>query len=71
MFSSWASVLLDSGTSHLFISSVFASVLGLESSPLDLPKFIETPVRDRVWLDHICQGSDLTISERSLPCSLF
>ena len=33
--SSWAHTLFDSGTSHSFMSVLFASMLGLEPEPLD------------------------------------
>ena len=65
MFSSWASVLVDTEASHSFISASFASALGLEISTLDLPLCVDTPVGGRVLLDRICRDCDLTISERT------
>ena len=51
VFSSWASVLVDTGASHSFISASLASALGLEISILDSPLYIDTPVGGRVLLD--------------------
>ena len=51
IFSSWASVLINSGSSHYFIFASFAQALDLEISRLDPPWLIDTPVGSRVVID--------------------
>ena len=65
IYSSWARVLVDTGTSHPFIAASFVTVLALETSPLDPPLYVDTPIRGRVLLDRVCRMSDLTIAERT------
>ena len=43
----------------------FATALGLETSVLDPPLYVDTPVGGRVLLHRICRDCDLTISERT------
>ena len=42
IFSSWARVLVDTGATHSFIAASFVTTLGLETSPLDLPLYVDT-----------------------------
>ena len=65
LFSSWARVLVDTGASHSFIASSFGAALGLETSPLDPPLYVDTPIGGRVMLDRVCRECDLTIEERT------
>ena len=68
IFSSWASVLIDSGALHSFISASFARALELEVNRLDPPMLVDTPVGGRVVIDRICRGCDLTIQDRTFTC---
>ena len=65
IFSSWASVLIDSGASHSFISASFARALDLQISRLDPPMLVDTPVGGRVVIDRVCRDCDLTIQDRT------
>ena len=42
--SSWAYTLFDTGASHLFISILFASMLGLKHEPLDSTLSVGVPL---------------------------
>ncbi|XP_057504717.1 uncharacterized protein LOC130788169 [Actinidia eriantha] len=64
LFSSWARVLIDSGASHSFLSSSFASALELKVDVLRPSLFLESPVGGRVSLDRICRKCELVISDR-------
>ena len=64
LFSSWARVLLDTGATHSFIATSCVTTLGLETSPLDLPLYVDTSIGGRVLLDRVCRECDLTIAER-------
>ena len=46
VFSSKATVLLDTRASHSFIAASFVHALGLDVSPLDLFLCVETPIAD-------------------------
>ena len=65
LFSSWARVLVDTGATHSFIATAFATALGLEMSQLDHPLYVDTPIGGRVLLDRVCRECDLTIEERT------
>ena len=53
LFSSWASILIDTGASHSFISSAFASSLELWFTRLDIPLIVDTPVGGKIHLDQV------------------
>ncbi|XP_057482014.1 uncharacterized protein LOC130768940 [Actinidia eriantha] len=57
-------VLIDSGASHSFLSSSFASALELKVDVLRPSLFVESPVGGRVSLDRICRKCELVISDR-------
>ena len=57
LFSSWARVLVDTGASHSFIASSFVATLGLETSPLDPPLYVDTPIGGQVMLDRVCESA--------------
>ena len=65
IFSSWASVLINFGASHSFISVSFARALDLEISRLDPSMFVDTPIRRRVVIGRVFRGCDLTIQDRT------
>ena len=55
MCNSLANVLIDTGASHSFISTAFASALGLEVARLVPPLRVESPVGGIVDLDRDCR----------------
>ena len=56
VFNFRATVLFDTGASHSFISSAFASGLGLEVDYLGSTLTVDTPVGGLVPLDRVCQN---------------
>ena len=66
MFNSRASVLFDIGASHSFISSAFASTLGLEVDRLGSTLTVDTPVGGLVPLDRGCRNCEIIISDQNL-----
>ncbi|GFZ16927.1 hypothetical protein Acr_26g0001970 [Actinidia rufa] len=60
MFNSWARVLIDTGVSHSFIASSFASALGLEIEVLDSVLMLDTPVGGRSTLKRVCRSCELS-----------
>ncbi|GFZ21059.1 hypothetical protein Acr_29g0002210 [Actinidia rufa] len=66
MFNSWARVLIDMGASHSFITSSFASALGLEIEVLDSVLMLDTPVGGRSTLKRVCRSCE-TVSDIELP----
>ena len=65
LFSAWARVLLDTGATHSFRATSFVTALGLETSSLDPPLYVDTPIEGPVLLDRVCRECDLTIAERN------
>ncbi|EYU31709.1 hypothetical protein MIMGU_mgv1a024293mg, partial [Erythranthe guttata] len=70
VFNSWASVLIDTGASHSFISLAFALSLGLKIEALDVPLCIDTPVSGGVTLREICRSCEIKIADHSLVFDL-
>lgn len=66
---SLASVLINTGTSHSFISAAFASALGLEVAQLASPLRVESPVGGTVDLDRGCRGCEIEVVGHRLPFS--
>ena len=52
--SSWAHTLFDTSASHLFISILFASMLGLEHDPLDSTLSVGVPLGRDYELSYRC-----------------
>ncbi|XP_058202610.1 uncharacterized protein LOC131317047 [Rhododendron vialii] len=68
-FHTWANVLIDTGASHSFISSAFATTLGLEIDLLSSFLSVDTPVGGRMILNrHIRLRSIVT--EEGYQCAL-
>lgn len=63
IYNSLARVLIDSGTSHSFISSSFVHALGLKTELLDFFLCVENLVGGKVLLDRVCQACDLVIAD--------
>ena len=70
LFTSWESILFDTGASHSFISSAFTSSLGLKVDCLDVELHVNTLVRGIVCLNQVCRGCLLFIDERQLCIDL-
>ena len=66
LFISWASILFDTGASHSFMSSAFASSLGLKFACLDVELHVNTPIKGTVCLNQVCRGCLLSIDDRQL-----
>ncbi|GFZ12759.1 hypothetical protein Acr_23g0011440 [Actinidia rufa] len=64
MFNSWARVLIDTGASHSFIASSFASALRLEIEVLDSVLMLDTPVGGRSTLKRVCRSCEVEIADR-------
>ena len=64
LFTSWTSILFDTGTSHSFISSVPASSLDLKIDCLDVELHVNTLVGGMVCLNQICCGCLLFIDDQ-------
>ncbi|KAL7262314.1 hypothetical protein ACSBR1_000652 [Camellia fascicularis] len=64
-----ASVLIDTGASHSFVSAAFASVLELELALLASPICVVSPVGGELILKHGCRGCDIEVADRRLPFS--
>ncbi|XP_028079212.1 uncharacterized protein LOC114280987 [Camellia sinensis] len=64
-----ANVLIDTGSSHSIISSVFALALGLELAWLASPLSVESPVGGEIVLKQGCRGRDIEVAGRRLPFS--
>ena len=60
-YSTWVHVLFDSGASHSFMSTSFASILDLEITPLSCPLFIETPMSGKMEAKWGCSGCVLNV----------
>ena len=66
MFNSRALVLFDTGASHSFISSAFASALELEVDCLGSMLTVDTPIRELVLLEYLCHNYELIILDRNV-----
>ena len=66
VFNSRASVLFDTGASHSFISSTFASALDLEVDCLGSTLTVDTPIGGLVPLDRVCRNCEIIISDQNL-----
>lgn len=64
---SLANMLIDTGASHSFISTAFASAMRLEVAHLASPLRVESPVRGTVNLDRGCRGCEIEVIECRLP----
>ncbi|GFY91089.1 hypothetical protein Acr_07g0012850 [Actinidia rufa] len=64
MFNSWARVLIDTGASHSFIASSFASALGLEIEVSDSVLMLDTPIGGRSTLKKVCRSCEVEIADR-------
>ena len=65
--SSLANVLIHTGASHSFISTAFASALGLEVAQLVPPLRVESPVGGTVDLDRGCRDCEIEVAGHRLP----
>ena len=70
VFSSRASVLIDTSTSCSFISLSYASSLDLEMSHLTPTILVDTLVGGLVPLDWVCRGCELVIANRNIVIDL-
>lgn len=66
IFNTWASVLIDTGASHSFIATSFASLLGLESKQRKSSLIVESLVKGKVILTQGCQGCVIEVAGRQL-----
>lgn len=64
---SLANVLVDTGASHSFMSTAFASALGLEVAWLASSLRVESPVGGTINLDRGCYGCEIEVVGRRLP----
>ena len=64
LFTFWASILFDTGTSYSFISLVFASNLGLKIEFLDADLFVSTSIGGIVLLYQVCRSFLLSIAKQ-------
>ncbi|XP_028090519.1 uncharacterized protein LOC114290763 [Camellia sinensis] len=67
IFNTWASVLIDTGASHLFIASAFASMLGLKSEQLESPLVVETLVGGKTILNRGYRRCVIQVIDCRLP----
>lgn len=63
VFNSLASVLIDMGASHSFISTAFAFAVGLEIDQLESPLWVKSPAGDRVALGHVCCFCEIEVAD--------
>ncbi|XP_070045317.1 uncharacterized protein [Nicotiana tomentosiformis] len=56
-----ASVLFDPGSTYSYVSSYFASYLGLPNSSLDIPIHVSTSVCDSIMVNHVYWSCLVTI----------
>ena len=66
VFNSWASVLIDIGATHSFISLSFASALELRVKRLELLLHVDTSMGGMVPLDRVCRNCEFTIDDHQL-----
>lgn len=62
-----ANVLINTGISHSFILSAFASALGLEVARLASPLRVESPIGEDAVLDQGCRGCEIEVVGCRLP----
>ena len=62
-----SNVLIDTGASHSFISSTFASILGLELAQLASPICVESPIGGEMIPKQGCRACDIEVTGRRLP----
>ncbi|KAL7243274.1 hypothetical protein ACSBR1_015641 [Camellia fascicularis] len=66
IFNTWAKVLINTGASHSFIATSFASLLGLESRQLQASLTVESLVGGKVNLTRECHGCVIEVASRQL-----
>jgi hypothetical protein len=66
VFNSWAIILFDTGATHSFISTSFASILGLVSEFFKRPLLIKSLICDVVKVDKISRSCLVEILGRRL-----
>ena len=69
-FSTWVHVLFDSGASHSFISTSFASMLNLEVVPLHCSLYVETPMGGKMEAKRLCHACVLYIGGYEVTINL-
>ncbi|KAF5933551.1 hypothetical protein HYC85_029722 [Camellia sinensis] len=62
-----ASVLIDTGASHSFVSAAFASVLELELAQLASPICVVSPISGELILKQGVRGCDIEVADHRLP----
>ena len=63
LFTSWASILFDTGVSHSFILLALVSSLGLKIEFLDIELHVSNLVGGVVCLNQVCRGCLLSIAD--------
>lgn len=71
MFNSLASVLINMGTSHSFISTAFTFALGLEIDQLESLFWVESSIGGRVALWRVCCSCEIEVADRRLFFDFF
>ena len=66
LYNSWASILIDTGASHSFLSAQCARALGLAVEPLSPSICVDTPIGDGIVLDKICRACEVRVADHSL-----
>ena len=63
LFSTWVSVLFDTGASHSFISTACVSSLDLPIDVLPTTLSVDTPIGSRATLRFVCRACELIIAD--------
>ena len=70
VYNSWARILFDSGATHSFISSVFASSLGLHMDCLDGTMCVASPLGGEMAVGHVCKSCVVRVAGQKLTADL-
>ena len=70
LFTSWISILFDTGLSHSFFSLTLILSLGFMIVFLDVDLYVSNPVGGVIFLNQVCRGCLLSIADRQLSIDL-
>ena len=66
IYNSWACILFDTSATHSFISSAFASSLGLLVETLDGALCVASPLGGELAVGHVCRSCVLRVAGHEL-----
>ena len=70
IYNSWATILFDTGATHSFISSTFASSLGLTAEVMDGALCVASPLGGEMVVGHVCRSCVVRVVGHELTTDL-